>query len=717
MEEILDKKPNAKEVKKLIKLFKSLRTQIATLPNRQTALVDKIKTASSFVIEDDVCNTLKTIPIEEVNRGDLSIKLASYKKRGLNSYYDVYQKRDLARMTMSSGIGTMSLYEIQNEVLKTADEIRKHSLPTLNADKRNKNTDILVSLLYIYVHAEPLIRMVQDLDSRFGKTVVDSIGGCNILLNGIKWMISGKKNKVNAIMSYFSLKELVDNNMVNNIEFALSELDKLDSIKPAGAWKHFAENSARYYTALERILNVKLNNYKRNGLSTELAEDISQMELGLSGLKCTLRSYQEFGVKYIIHQGNVLLGDEMGLGKTVQAIGAMVALRNLGERHFFVVCPASVLINWCRELSLHSDLVPYRVHGDQRDEVIAQWKTSGGVAVTTFETLAKLDLATIPNVGMLVVDEAHYIKNPKAIRTKNLISLKEHCSRTLFMTGTPLENNVDEMQFLIKNLQPDIAKEIDHMKHLSSAKLFKEKISPVYFRRTREDVLKELPDLIENEEWCEMTELESSEYRESVQAENFMGMRQVSWQTKDIEKSSKGQRLLEIYEKAVEEKRKIVVFSFFLNTLNQVQKLLGDKCIGCITGAIPPEDRQKMIDKLAKAPDGSVLVAQIQAGGTGVNIQAASMIVICEPQLKPSIENQAISRAYRMGQVRNVLVYRLLCDESVDERIMEILENKQNIFDSFADKSVMGEHSMEITDQATKNIIAQEKERIASSKK
>lgn len=717
MEEILDKKPNAKEVKKLIKLFKSLRTQIATLPNRQTALVDKIKTASSFVIEDDVCNTLKTIPIEEVNRGELSIKLASYKKRGLNTYYDVYQKRDLARMTVSSGIGTMSLYEIQNEVLKTADEIRKHSLPTLNADKRNKNTDILVSLLYIYVHAEPLIRMAQDLDSRFGKTVVDSIGGCNILLNGVKWMFSGKKNKVNAIMSYFSLKELVDNNMVNNIEFALSELDKLDSIKPAGAWKHFAENSARYYTALERILNVKLNNYKRNGLSTELAEDINQMELGLSGLKCTLRSYQEFGVKYIIHQGNVLLGDEMGLGKTVQAIGAMVALRNLGERHFFVVCPASVLINWCRELSLHSDLVPYRVHGDQRDEVIAQWKTSGGVAVTTFETLAKLDLATIPNVGMLVVDEAHYVKNPKAIRTKNLISLKEHCSRTLFMTGTPLENNVDEMQFLIKNLQPDIAKEIDHMKHLSSAKLFKEKISPVYFRRTREDVLKELPDLIENEEWCEMTELERSEYRESVQAENFMGMRQVSWQTKDIEKSSKGQRLLEIYEKAVEEKRKIVVFSFFLNTLNQVQKLLGDKCIGRITGAIPPEDRQKMIDKLAKAPDGSVLVAQIQAGGTGVNIQAASMIVICEPQLKPSIENQAISRAYRMGQVRNVLVYRLLCDESVDERIMEILENKQNIFDSFADKSVMGEHSMEIADQATKNIIAQEKERIASSKK
>ena len=150
--------------------------------------------------------------------------------------------------------------------------------------------------------------------------------------------------------------------------------------------------------------------------------------------------------------------------------------------------------------------------------------------------------------------------------------------------------------------------------------------------------------------------------------------------------------------------------------MEKVQTLLGKSCIGLITGAVSPDKRQEIVDKFTKSPDGSVLVAQIQAGGTGLNIQTASMVVLCEPQLKPSIENQAISRTYRMGQVRNVLVYRLLCDESVDERIMEILENKQNIFDNFADKSVMGKHSIEITENATKKIIEKEKERLAKSK-
>ena len=402
----------------------------------------------------------------------------------------------------------------------------------------------------------------------------------------------------------------------------------------------------------------------------------------------------------------------MGLGKTVQAIGAMVAVRNSGEKHFMVVCPASVLINWCREITLHSDLLPYKIHGDIRDENLQDWITNGGVAVTTYETLSRVNIESITKISMLTVDEAHYIKNPKALRTKTLISVKSKSDRVLFMTGTPLENNVDEMQFLIKNLNPEIAKTIDNMKHLSSAKMFKEKIAPVYFRRTREEVLKELPDLIENEEWCEMDDTEKSAYIESLQSENFMAMRQVSWNVEDISKSSKGQRLLEIYERAITEKRKIIVFSFFLNTLEQVQKLLGDKCVGVITGSIPPDKRQSIVDKFTKATDGSVLVSQIQAGGTGLNIQTASIVVICEPQLKPSIENQAISRTYRMGQVRNVIVYRLLCEDSVDERIIELLENKQNIFDSFADKSVMGNHSLEISEQTSKRIIQLERERL-----
>ena len=269
--------------------------------------------------------------------------------------------------------------------------------------------------------------------------------------------------------------------------------------------------------------------------------------------------------------------------------------------------------------------------------------------------------------------------------------------RVLFMTGTALENNVDEMCYLLNCLQPEVAKLVDKMRHLSSAQMFRENIAPVYFRRTREDVLKELPDLIESEEWCEMNKEENTVYYNSTMSRNFMAMRQVSWNVDDIKFSSKAERLLEIYERAKEEKRKIIVFSYFLNTIENVQKLLGDKCFGPINGSVSPAKRQEIIDEFSSAEDGSVLVAQIQAGGTGLNIQAASFVVLCEPQLKPSTENQAISRTYRIGQVRNVMVFRLLCENSIDERIMDILGTKQVVFDNFADKSIMGEHSIKIT--------------------
>lgn len=135
-----------------------------------------------------------------------------------------------------------------------------------------------------------------------------------------------------------------------------------------------------------------------------------------------------------------------------------------------------------------------------------------------------------------------------------------------------------------------------------------------------------------------------------------------------------------------------------------------------INGSVSPQRRQEIIDDFDKAPAGAVLAAQIQSGGTGLNIQSASVIILCEPQLKPSIENQAISRAYRMGQTRNVLVYRLLCENSIDERIMDILKDKQEKFDAFADKSVAAAESIKMDDHTIGNIIAEEIERIKAEK-
>ena len=131
-----------------------------------------------------------------------------------------------------------------------------------------------------------------------------------------------------------------------------------------------------------------------------------------------------------------------------------------------------------------------------------------------------------------------------------------------------------------------------------------------------------------------------------------------------------------------------------------------------INGSIPPNKRQEIIDKFDAAPPGSVLAAQIQSGGTGLNIQTASVVVICEPQYKPSTENQAISRAYRMGQTRNVLVHRLLCTNTIEERIIKILWEKQEEFNMFADESSAAMQDMELDSTTINQVMEEEIQRI-----
>ncbi|OKL46709.1 DEAD/DEAH box helicase [Boudabousia marimammalium] len=465
----------------------------------------------------------------------------------------------------------------------------------------------------------------------------------------------------------------------------------------ADAWTDFVENSIEYYQILEEILPGILGNKNSTyGLPEALATQISEQKMSLAGLNCTLRGYQEWGVKYVLHQGSVILGDEMGLGKTVQAIAVMVALRNAGATHFVVVSPAAVLTNWDKEISEKSDLKAVKIHGEDREEALARWLADGGVAVTTFETLKHFVFPEGFRFGLLIVDEAHYVKNPEAQRTQHLRDLTRFTPRHLLMTGTALENKVEEMVSLVRLLRPQLATSLFGVAHMLTAETFREKVATVYLRRKREDVLGELPDLVESSEWCELSREEWLKYRETVTETDFAAMRRVSWNAPDLTQSAKAERLLDIVEQAGAEGRKVIVFSFFLQTLESVTELLGSACIGLITGSVPPARRQELVDEFTEAPTGSVLVAQIQSGGTGLNIQAASVVVFCEPQLKPSSENQALSRAYRMGQARSVFVYRLLAERTVDERIMELLKEKQQVFAAFADDSVAGKQATQM---------------------
>ena len=314
---------------------------------------------------------------------------------------------------------------------------------------------------------------------------------------------------------------------------------------------------------------------------------------------------------------------------------------------------------------------------------------------------------------MVIVDEAHYVKNSAAKRSRNVKDICMHTDRILFMTGTPIENNVEEMVRLLEYLQPEVAQNVKGVSTTAYADYFKERISPVYYRRKRDDVLAELPELIQIQEWCDMTHEDEEQYIRDLLGGNIMEVRRVSWRNPDyLNSSSKIMRLREIAEEAGADGRKIIVFSFFLDTLEKVANIFGARCAGVINGSVPPAGRQEIIDRFDSAPAGSVLAAQIQSGGTGLNIQTASVVIICEPQYKPSTEMQAISRAYRMGQTRNVIVHRLLCANTIEERIMQILWEKQEEFNTFADESNAARMDMELDSTTVNSIMNDEIRRI-----
>ena len=177
-------------------------------------------------------------------------------------------------------------------------------------------------------------------------------------------------------------------------------------------------------------------------------------------------------------------------------------------------------------------------------------------------------------------------------------------------------------------------------------------------------------------------------------------------------------RLVEIVEEAEDNGRRVIVFSHFRNVLDQVASAVPGKAFGPLTGSVPAAARQVIVDQFSAAAHGAVLISQIVAGGVGLNIQAASVVVICEPQLKPTTEWQAIARAHRMGQLESVQVHRLLSEEGVDQRVTEILARKRELFDDFARISETADSAPEAFDiseaDLAREVIAAERARLLS---
>lgn len=478
-----------------------------------------------------------------------------------------------------------------------------------------------------------------------------------------------------------------------------------DADAPA-LWDAFEHRAAEFYAVLGTIVPLAQDVLAERGLLTaELAERVGTHPLDQSLLRVPLRGYQEFGARFALNQGRALLGDEMGLGKTVQALAAVAHLAATDPAaRFLVVCPASLVVGWLREVGAKTDLAGHRLHGDDRDAATARWQAQGGVGVTTFDGLRHVPLDG-PDVTMLVVDEAHHVKNPEAQRSRVVAAWAARVWRVLFMTGTPMDNRVEEFVALVGMLDPDLAAGLPRHLGLVGADTFRRAVAPVYLRRNQADVLVELPELLVVDEWEELGPEEEALYRRAVASGNLMAMRRAAYLTDVPRAAAKTARLVEIVTEAGVDGQRTVVFSYFRAVLDQVAAALAAtpdvgaaRVHGPLTGDVPADRRQAVVDAFAGGPGDGVLVAQIGVGGVGLNLQAASVAVLCEPQLTPSAEAQAIARLHRMGQVRRVVAHRLLAEGGVDERVVELLAGKRRVFDAYVRESSVAAASVAAVD-------------------
>jgi SNF2 family DNA or RNA helicase len=657
--------------------------------------------------DDVVRQQLAELPLarlKETTQGRLrlgAIEAAGYRTVGQAAAAGVF------RLQQIPGVGPQTATQVVAAARQLSSVMMQSVRLRFDPDARLPLQTKLLAELYAYGVARQVVSPGSD---DFGETAaaLDAVlVGSRHAASRLRMFFSGPRRREEARTALSQLEALMKSVHLTGLDARLQKiLAALARKTPdtSSLWQDYEERAVFYNGLLIEVGELAPDVEAGQGfIPAAIAQRVHQYPLDLSLMRASLRGYQAFGAKFALCQEKAMLGDEMGLGKSVEALAAMCHLHVEGRRHFLVVCPASVLINWTHEIDRHSELRSYRLHGPDRQRNFQAWTHTGGVAVTTYDSLRSLPKPAGVDLGMLVVDEAHFAKNMTAERTKAVREWARITRRVLFLTGTPMENRVEEFRVLVNHLRPDLVLRINNMDGLIGAGHFRTAVAPVYLRRNQSDVLEELPPRLETEEWVELRSRDLEAYHYAVAAGNFMAMRRAAYAPGRPADSAKLGRLVEIIEEASSNGRKVVVYSYFRDVLETVSAILGDIAIGPLTGSTPPIHRQNMVDQFTARHAPAVLVSQIQAGGVGLNIQAASVVILTEPQWKPTIEDQAIARCHRMGQVRSVDVHRLLAEDTVDQRMLEILATKAVLFDEYVRRSEVKDQSPDAVDVSDLN--------------
>ncbi len=439
-------------------------------------------------------------------------------------------------------------------------------------------------------------------------------------------------------------------------------------------------------------------------------------------LQPILRPYQVAGFQWLNYLQNVgwggILADDMGLGKTVQALSFLQHyFTENGSLKALVVCPTTLIYNWENEIKKFTPVLTYHIHHGPQRLRTAEELGSFNIIITTYGTL-RSDIKTFMQVPLdyAVLDESQAIKNPasKVTKAASLLNAKHR----VCMSGTPLQNNTFDIYAQMNFLNPgmlgtmeffrqEFSIPIDKFGEKEQKEHLKKLLYPFILRRTKEQVAKDLPEKTEQILFCEMEEEQRKiydAYRNDFRArilgtieeqgiqksqltilQGLMKLRQICDSPAILNETEKFEnhsiKLDELTRELTENigNHKALVFSQFLGMLSLIREKLTEAGIQYeyFDGSTSAPDRQKAVESFQNNSEVRVFLISLKAGGVGLNLTAADYVYIVDPWWNPAVEQQAIDRTHRIGQTKNIFAYRMICKDTIEDKIMLLQERKR----------------------------------------
>lgn len=443
-----------------------------------------------------------------------------------------------------------------------------------------------------------------------------------------------------------------------------------------------------------------------------------------STLRTILRPYQISGYQWLNYLKEVnwggILADDMGLGKTVQALSYLEYYRKTeGSLRALVVCPTTLIYNWENEIRKFTPNLRYRIHHGALRTRKKEELENVDVIITTYGTL-RSDIKVLSSIDLdyAVLDESQAIKNPSSKVTKAAVLLQ--AKHRLCMSGTPLQNNTfdvyAQMNFLnpgmlgsVEFFRQEFAIPIDKLGEPDRKEHLRKLLYPFILRRTKEQVAKDLPEKQEMVLFCDMENEQRSiydayrnDYRSQILGsiesqgiqksqltilQGLMKLRQICDSPAILNEAEKfPNHSIKLDELARELKEdmsnhKALVFSQFLGMLGLIREKLEELEIPFVyfDGSTSAPDREKAIQRFQQDDTIRVFLISLKAGGVGLNLTAADYVYIMDPWWNPAVEQQAIDRTHRIGQTKNIFAYRMICKDTIEDKILQLQERKRSL--------------------------------------